>query len=60
VLTWNVASVCMVADAQENRKPNKLKSTGRIDGALALIMGVGTMLRGASAERSPEYQLLFV
>ena len=60
VLTWNVASVCMVADAQENRKPNKLKSTGRIDGALALIMAVGTMLRGASAERSPEYQLLFV
>jgi phage terminase large subunit-like protein len=60
VLTWNVASVCMVADAQENRKPNKLKSTGRIDGALALIMGVGTMLRGASAERSPEDQLLFV
>ena len=60
VLTWNVASVCMVADAQENRKPNKLKSTGRIDGALALIMGVGTVLRGASAERSPEYQLLFV
>jgi phage terminase large subunit-like protein len=59
-LTWNVASVCMVADAQENRKPNKLNSTGRIDGALALIMGVGTMLRGASAERSPEYQLLFV
>ena len=60
VLTWNVASVCMVADAQANRKPNKLKSTGRIDGALALIMGVGTMLRGASAEREPEYQLLFV
>ena len=41
VLTWNMASVCMVADARENRKPNKLKSTGRIDGALALIMGVG-------------------
>ena len=41
-------------------KAHKLKSTGRIDGALALIMGVGTVLRGASAERSPEYQLLFV
>jgi phage terminase large subunit-like protein len=60
VLTWNIASVCMVADAQENRKPNKLKSTGRIDGALTLIMAIGAALRSAPAERSPEYQLLFV
>jgi phage terminase large subunit-like protein len=60
VLTWNVASVCMVADAQENRKPNKLKSTGRIDGALTLIMAVGAALRSAPAERQPDYQLLFV
>jgi phage terminase large subunit-like protein len=60
VLTWNVASVCMVADAQENRKPNKLKSTGRIDGALTLIMAVGAALRSVPAERQPDYQLLFV
>jgi phage terminase large subunit-like protein len=60
VLTWNVGSVCMVADAQENRKPNKLKSTGRIDGALALIMAVGAVLRSVPAERQPDYQLLFV
>jgi phage terminase large subunit-like protein len=60
VLTWNVASVCMVADAQANRKPNKLKSTGRIDGALTLIMAVGAVLRSVPAERQPDYQLLFV
>jgi phage terminase large subunit-like protein len=60
VLTWNVASVCMIADAQENRKPNKLKSTGRIDGALTLIMAVGAALRSAPAARQPDYQLLFV
>ena len=60
VLTWNNASVCMVADAQANRKPNKLKSTGRIDGALALIMAVGAVLRSVPAERQPDYQLLFV
>jgi phage terminase large subunit-like protein len=40
-LTWCVASICMVADPQGNRKPHKLKSTGRIDGAAALIMAVG-------------------
>jgi phage terminase large subunit-like protein len=60
VLTWNVASVCMVADAQANRKPNKSKSTGRIDGALTLIMAVGAALRSVPAERQPDYQLLFV
>jgi phage terminase large subunit-like protein len=60
VLTWNIASVCMIADAQANRKPNKSKSTGRIDGALTLIMAVGAALRSVPAERRPDYQLLFV
>jgi hypothetical protein len=42
----------MVAGAQGNRKPNKLKSTGRIDGALTLIMAVGAMKGAAGPARS--------
>jgi phage terminase large subunit-like protein len=41
ILTWNIASVCMISDPQGNKKPHKLKSTGRIDGALSLIQAVG-------------------
>jgi phage terminase large subunit-like protein len=53
VLTWNVASVCMVPDAQGNRKPHKLKSTGRIDGALALIQAIGLYTAAPEAVVAP-------
>ena len=60
VLTWNVASVCMGCGRQENRNPNKLKSTGRIDGSLALIMGGWDSVTWCIGRTVPEYQLLFV
>jgi phage terminase large subunit-like protein len=41
VLTWNAASAVLAQDAQENRKWEKRKSTGRIDGIVALSMAVG-------------------
>jgi phage terminase large subunit-like protein len=41
LLTWNIASITMTPDAQGNRKPDKRKATGRIDGAAALIMALG-------------------
>lgn len=44
VLTWNSASAVTVTDAQQSRIFSKRKSTGRIDGLVALAMGVG-MLR---------------
>lgn len=46
VLTWNSASAVLIADPQNNRKWDKRKSTGRIDGMVALCMAVGA----ASAE----------
>lgn len=39
-----VANVAIDHDPAGNRKPNKKKSTGRIDGAVAALMAVGGML----------------
>lgn len=41
VLQWQVANVHRDQDAAENIKPNKQKSTGRIDAAVAMIMAIG-------------------
>jgi phage terminase large subunit-like protein len=40
VLRWNASNVAVQRDAAENIKPVKDKSTGRIDGIVALIMGL--------------------
>lgn len=40
VLQWCVANTMMDRDANNNRKPNKARSTGRIDLAVAAIMAV--------------------
>jgi phage terminase large subunit-like protein len=40
VLSWCVANTMMERDAMNNRKPNKKRSTGRIDLAVAAIMAV--------------------
>jgi phage terminase large subunit-like protein len=50
VLTWTVSCVAMATDPQGNKKPHKSISTGRIDGALTLIMAIG--LRGSRPEVS--------
>lgn len=43
VLTWNSASAVVVKDEQESRIFSKRRSTGRIDGIVALAMGVGAI-----------------
>ena len=40
VLTWNMANAVALTDAAGNRKPDKAKSFGRIDGAVALMMAL--------------------
>jgi phage terminase large subunit-like protein len=57
-LTWNAASVVMEPDAQGNRKPEKKKSTGRIDGIVALIEAMGAA--SARTEQQPSYSMFFV
>lgn len=41
VLAWQIGNVHRDEDAAENIKPNKQRSTGRIDAAVAAIMAVG-------------------
>lgn len=43
-LTWNSASAVLEKDPSGNRKWNKRKSTGRIDGIVALCMAVGAAM----------------
>lgn len=50
VLTWCAANAIVVADPTGNRKLDKSKSTGRIDGMVALAMAMGrTMMDNAVA-----------
>lgn len=45
VLRWNADSVTIEMDAAGNIKPSKAKSTQRIDGLVALIMGLDRAMR---------------
>jgi len=51
VLRWNVASAVVVEDPAGNKKFDKRKATGRIDGLAALVMAVGAAT-SLSAESS--------
>lgn len=46
ILNWNVASMGFRSDAQDNRMPSKIKSRGRIDGAVSLVMASGLAVSG--------------
>jgi phage terminase large subunit-like protein len=52
VLTWQVGNVHRDEDAAENIKPNKKRSTGRIDASVAMIMAVGRAAAGNKKKRS--------
>lgn len=41
VLRWNARNVAVTTDAAENLKPAKDKATGRIDGIVGAIIGIG-------------------
>jgi phage terminase large subunit-like protein len=44
VLTWNAASAVVDSDAAGNRKLNKARANGRIDGLVALVMAIGVSI----------------
>jgi phage terminase large subunit-like protein len=52
VLTMCMANARIEKDAAGNRKLNKAKATGRIDGAVALAMAVGVMPQQTSSTHS--------
>lgn len=58
VLAWQVGNVHRDEDASENVKPNKKKSTGRIDAAVAMIMAVGRAVAGKGKTKHREIEVI--
>lgn len=52
VLTWMADNLVVDTDAAENIKPDKEHSIERIDGMVALIMAIGTAMRGGGKAES--------
>ena len=52
VLDWNMANVIIDQDAAGNIKVNKKKSTEKIDGVVALIMGFARAVLGSGVQES--------
>jgi phage terminase large subunit-like protein len=59
VLTMCAATAVVVKDPAGNRKLDKSKSTGRIDGMVALAMAMGVACATAQ-EVAPSYQMLII
>lgn len=57
VLNWMISNVTIRTDPAGNIKPDKSRSTGRIDGVVATVMGIGMAVRQAAP---PEYSIMFV
>lgn len=53
VLTWNIANAVATMDPAGNRKLDKDKARFRIDGAVALAMGVGLKSRDRNEQETP-------
>jgi phage terminase large subunit-like protein len=53
VLRWMVSNLRMKIDASDNIKPDKSKSTEKIDGVVALIMAIGAFMNSEKEEESP-------
>jgi phage terminase large subunit-like protein len=61
VLRWMVGNVAIERDAAGNQKPSKRKSRERIDGVVALIMGLSrAMLAGAEDSAYADHRLVVV
>jgi phage terminase large subunit-like protein len=59
VTRWMASNVAVAQDAAGNLKPAKDKSTGRIDGIVALIMASGRALVTEEVPQ-PSYQMLIL
>ena len=59
VLTWNAANATTTKDPAGNRKLDKSRQTGRIDGIQALAMAMGVATRTEHAQGMPD-EILFI
>jgi phage terminase large subunit-like protein len=57
-MNWNAANAVVVKDPAGNRKLDKAKATGRIDGTVALAMAMGEWAK-TSGEAPPSNELFF-
>lgn len=55
LLTWCMGNTRLDQDAAGNRKPSKMKSNGRIDGAVCLMMAAGLIGDGEAEATSSSY-----
>lgn len=60
VLSMCAANAKVSRDPAGNRKLDKVKSTGRIDGMVALAMAIAVAKRDAGPAAAPVYRLMFV
>lgn len=56
VLTMCAANAVVIRDPAGNRKLDKAKSTGRIDGMVALVMALGTAMQGEEPKKVSVYE----
>jgi len=59
ILRWNVSNAAVDIDNAGNIQPSKAKSTERIDGVYALIMGLDAMYRDTGT-KAPDYQMVIL
>lgn len=59
VLRWCASNAIATRDPAGNRKLDKSKATGRIDGLIAMVMAIGTG-HSKIPEASPDYEVHFV
>lgn len=59
VLTMCAANAVVSMDPAGNRKLAKDKAVGRIDGMVAMTMGVGVMPEKIDGDKQPEYKVMF-
>ncbi|WP_373833167.1 terminase TerL endonuclease subunit, partial [Delftia acidovorans] len=56
VLTWNAANAVVTHDPSNNRKVDKSKSVGRIDGVVGAVMAVGVSGKGSQISGPSIYE----
>jgi phage terminase large subunit-like protein len=60
IMSWCAANAVITDDpAGKNRKIDKSRATGKVDGLVAAVMAVAGMT-GAAEPAEPAYQMLFV
>jgi phage terminase large subunit-like protein len=59
VLNWNASNAVIVQDPAGNKKLDKSKATGRIDGIVAATMSVGVLMSEKKPEKK-DFQMFFV